>query len=53
MNKTASFRLLTELETMYINKFKFSNLYYKKNASSLEGYKHTEAAKQKKMVERF
>jgi len=38
---------------MYINKFKFSNLYnFLKNASSSEGYKHTEAAKQK-MVERF
>jgi group I intron endonuclease len=38
---------------MYINKFKFSNLYnFLKNASSSEGYKHTETAKQK-MVERF
>jgi group I intron endonuclease len=52
-NKTTSFKLLTELETMYINKFKFSNLYnFLKNASSSEGYKHTESAKQK-MVERF
>ena len=47
-NKTTSFKLLTELETMYINKFKFSNLYnFLKNASSSEGYKHTEAAKEK------
>ena len=38
---------------MYINKFKFSNLYnFLKNASSSEGYKYTEAAKEK-MVERF
>ena len=38
---------------MYISKFKFSNLYnFFKNASSSEGYKHTDAAKQK-MVERF
>ena len=52
-NKTTSFKLLTDLETMYINKFKFSNLYnFLKNASSSEGYKHTDAAKQK-MVERF
>jgi group I intron endonuclease len=52
-NKTNSFKLLTYLETMYINKFKLSNLYnFFKNASSSEGYKHTDAAKQK-MVERF
>ena len=52
-SKTTSFKLLTYLETMYINKFKFSNLYnFLKNASSSEGYKHTYAAKPKR-VERF
>lgn len=38
---------------MYIKKFEFSNLYnFMKNATSLEGYKHTDEAKEK-MVKRF
>lgn len=52
-NKATSFKLLTDLETMYIKKFEFSNLYnFMINATSLEGYKHTDEAK-KKMVKRF
>jgi group I intron endonuclease len=53
VDKTTSFKLLTELETMYIKKFNFSNLYnFLENASSSEGYKHTDVAKQK-MVKRL
>lgn len=38
---------------MYIKKFEFHTLYnFMKTATSLEGYKHTDAAKQK-MVKRF
>ena len=38
---------------MYIRKFKFNNLYnFLENASSSEGYKHTEEARQK-MVKRL
>ena len=38
---------------MYIKKFNFSNIYnFLENASSLEGYKHTDDAKQK-MVKRL
>lgn len=34
-NKSTSFRLLTDLETMYIKKFEFNNLYnFMKNATS-------------------
>ena len=52
-NKATSFKLLTDLETMYIKNFEFSNLYhFMKNATSLEGYKHTDEAKEK-MVKRF
>jgi group I intron endonuclease len=52
-NKATSFKLLTDLETMYIRKFKFNNLYnFLENASSSEGYKHTDEAKQK-MVKRL
>lgn len=52
-DKATSFKLLTDLETMYIKKFNFSNLYnFLENASSSEGYKHTEDAKQK-MVKRL
>ena len=41
-------KLLTDLETIYIKKFNFSNLYnFLENASSSEGYKHTDVAKQK------
>ena len=52
-NKATSFKLLTDLETMYIRKFKFNDLYnFLENASSSEGYKHTDEAKQK-MVKRL
>jgi group I intron endonuclease len=51
--KATSFKLLTDLETMYIKKFNFSNLYnLLENASSSEGYEHTDDAKQK-MVKRL
>jgi len=44
---------LTDLETQYIGKFKFSMLYnFKKTATSMLGYKHTEEALLK-MVERY
>ena len=47
-NKATSFKLLTDLETMYIRKFKFNDLYnFLENASSSDGYKHTDEAKQK------
>jgi hypothetical protein len=52
-NKSTSFTLLTDLETMYIRKCKFNDLYhFLENASSSEGYKHTDEAKQK-MVKRL
>ena len=52
-NKSTSFKLLTDLESMYIKKFEFSNLYnFMRSATSLEGYKHTNEAKEK-MVKRF
>ena len=52
-NKSTSFKLLTYLETMYIKNFEFSNLYnFMRSATSLEGYKHTEEAKEK-MAKRF
>ena len=52
-NKSSSFKLLTDLETMYIKKFEFNSLYnFMKTPTSLEGYKHMEASKQK-MVKRF
>jgi hypothetical protein len=45
-NKSTSFKSVTDLETMYIRKFKFNDLYnFLENASSSEGYKHTEEAK--------
>lgn len=47
-NKSTSFKLLTYLETMYIQNFEFSNLYnFMRSATSLEGYKHTDEAKEK------
>jgi group I intron endonuclease len=47
-NKITSSKLLTEIETFYIKKFDFTNLYnFMKSATSLEGYKHTEQAKLK------
>jgi group I intron endonuclease len=52
-DKATTLKLLTELETMYIKKLDFSNLYnFLENASSSEGYKHTDVAKQK-MVKRL
>ena len=52
-NKASSFKLLTDLETIYIRKFKFKDLYnFLENASSSEGYKHTDEAI-KKMVKRL
>jgi group I intron endonuclease len=52
-NKATSFKFLTCLETMYIRKFKFNDLYnFLENASSSKGYKHTDEAKQK-MVKRL
>lgn len=52
-NKATSFKLLTDLETMYIKRFNFSNLYnFLENASSSEGYEHTDLTKEK-MVKRL
>lgn len=52
-NKLTSANLLTDLETTYIRKFKFNTLYnFMKTATSLEGYKHTDATKLK-MIERL
>lgn len=52
-NKLASAKLLTDLETIYIRKFNFTTLYnFMKTATSLEGYKHTDAARMK-MVKRL
>lgn len=45
--------MLTDLETIYIRKCKFNDLYnFLENASSSEGYKHTEDAKEK-MIKRL
>lgn len=42
--------MLIDLETKYIRKFKFNDLYiFLENASSSEGYKHTDDAKEKMM----
>jgi hypothetical protein len=52
-NKVTSSKLLTYLETMYIRKYKFNDLYkFLENASSSEDYKHTDDAKEK-MIKRF
>ena len=52
-NKSISSKLLTDLESTYIKKFQFSKLYnFMRNATSLEGYKHTDEAKER-MVKRF
>lgn len=52
-NKLASAKLLTDLETIYIRKFNFTTLYnFMKTATSLEGYKHTDAARLK-MIKRL
>lgn len=48
INKHSTGKLLTDLESLYIKKFNFNTLYnYMRNATSLEGYKHTEEAKLK------
>ena len=52
-NKLISNKALTDLETSYIEKFDFKTLYnFKKTATSLQGYKHTEEA-MLKMLNRF
>lgn len=52
-NKLANNKKLTDLETEYIAKFDFKNLYnFKKISTSMLGYKHTEEALLK-MIERF
>jgi hypothetical protein len=44
---------VTDLETEYIGRFNFKDLYnFKRIATSMSGYKHTEQAL-KKMLERF
>lgn len=46
VDKTTSHKLLTDLETSYINKFDFDTLYnFKALATSMLGYKHTEEEK--------
>lgn len=45
-SKVVSNKYLTELETSYIKKYPFDNLYnLMKTATSVEGYKHTDQAK--------
>lgn len=52
-NKIVSHKALTDLETSYIEKYPFDNLYnFMKTATSLLGYKHTDEAKLK-MLKRF
>lgn len=52
-NKITSSKLLTDIETFYIKKFDFTNLYnFMRSGNSLEGYKHTEEAKLK-MIKRL
>jgi group I intron endonuclease len=52
-NKTVSHKSLTDLETNYIKKYSFNNLYnFMQTATSLLGYKHTNEAKLK-MSNRF
>jgi len=52
-NKVGKNTELTDLETKYIGKFKFSMLYnFKKTATSMLSYKHTEEALLK-MIERY
>ena len=47
-SKIISHQALTELETSYIKRFNFDNLYnFKATATSYLGYKHTEEAKLK------
>ena len=52
-NKILRNKALTDLETSYIKKYPFDNLYnFIRTATSLEGYKHTDEAKLK-MLKRF
>ena len=52
-SKIVSNKALTDLETSYIKKYPFDNLYnFMRTATSLEGYKHTDQAKLK-MLKRF
>lgn len=52
-SKSVSHKGLTDLETSYIKKYPFNNLYnFKANATSLTGYIHTDEAKLK-MLTRF
>jgi group I intron endonuclease len=52
-SKVVSNKALTDLETSYIEKYPFENLYnFMKTATSLESYKHTDEAKLK-MLDRF
>lgn len=47
-NKPVTHKLLTDLETYYIQKYCFNNLYnFMQTATSLLGYKHTDEAKLK------
>ena len=47
-SKIISHKALTDLETSYINRFNFENLYnFKATATSSLGYKHTEEARLK------
>jgi group I intron endonuclease len=53
INKPSSNKLLTDLESIYIKRFKFEDLYnFIEDATSLSGYKHTEEAKIK-MARRY
>jgi hypothetical protein len=53
IDKSSSNKLLTDLESLYIKKFKFEDLYnFMKDATSLAGYIHTNEAKAK-MVKRL
>jgi group I intron endonuclease len=52
-SKLVSHKSLTDLETSYIEKYCFDNLYnFKRIANSMSGYKHTDEAKLK-MLRRF
>ena len=52
-NKVVSHKILTDLETSYIERYSFDNLYnFMRTATSLSGYKHTDEAKLK-MLKRF
>jgi group I intron endonuclease len=52
-SKVVSHKALTDLETAYIKKYLFDNLYnFMKTATSIEGYKHTDEAKLK-MLKRY